>query len=117
VAEWLRRFDCEMMIAALLGVPLLIWGCLCLLVAGIYLIYCPGFRGAGRPGAGRAWRRVVLRWFHPLVWLLLGLSCFIWGGYIAGGAAVANILAVASLVIYVIFMLTFVRERRPRNHP
>ena len=103
------------MVAALLGVPLLVWGCLCLLVAGIYLVYSPGLGDTGRLNSNPAWRYLVLRWFHSIVWLLLALSCFIWGEYIAGGAALANVLAIVSLVIYVIFILTFISGRRSRS--
>ena len=104
-----------MLTAALLGVPLVVWGCLCSLVAAVYLIYSPRPGGAGRRATDTAWRRLVLRWFHPLVWLLLGLSFFMWGGYVAGGAALAIVLAVASLITYAVFIGTFIRERKSRG--
>ena len=57
----------------LLGVNWAVWGGVCLLVAAIYTLVWP------RPGqaACPAWRRAVLRWAHALVWLALGVSCFL----------------------------------------
>ena len=101
-----------MLTATLLGIPLTAWGCFCLLVAVTYLIYSPRPGSAARQRSYSTWRRLVLRWFHPVVWLLLALSCFIWGEYIAWGGALADALAIVSLMVYVIFIITFMSGRR-----
>ena len=92
-----------------LGISWLAGGLLCLLIAGIYVVVWP------RPlvaAAHSSWNRLVLRWFHALVWVLLAGSFFVRGEYVSGGRGVANILALGALVSYAIFMVTLIRARR-----
>lgn len=103
-----------MIIVAFLGVSLLIWGCLCLMVALIYLFISPRLIKR-RQSPYAKWRYLVLRWFHSLVWLLLALSCFLWGEYLNGGAVLANVLALLSLAIYLVFIVTFIVDRKAQN--
>lgn len=99
------------MIAAFLGIPLIVWGSLCLLVALLYMVIHPHPDKEAHQGSDRKLRRLILRWAHSFVWLLLGLACFMWGDYVPGGTTLANILALLSLLIYVTFMVTFLLGR------
>lgn len=84
-----------------LGLPLFVWGGLCLVVALVFTLFWP----SGKVGADTtALRYFVLRWFHALVWLLLALSCFIRGAEILGGAGTANLVALAALPVYLAFL-------------
>lgn len=103
-----------MIIAAFLGVSLLIWGCLCLVVALLYLFLSPHLI-RGRQSSYAKWRFLVLRWFHSLVWLLLALSCFLWGEHLSGGAVLANVLALIALAIYLVFIVAFIVDRKAQN--
>jgi hypothetical protein len=96
---------------AFLGMPLIIWGALCLLVAAVYTIVYPRSKIEGqrvRP----LWRFLILRWFHALVWVLLASSCFIWAEYLPGGDALAKALALLALLLYLVFIFTLALHRR-----
>jgi hypothetical protein len=101
-----------MLLSVFLGISFMVWGFICLLIAAIYVIFYPRSKNETHPGSDRKCRHLILRWFHSTVWLLLGLSCFMWGEYIPGGTRLANILALLSLLIYVTFTVTLVIERR-----
>jgi hypothetical protein len=61
-----------MLTPGLLGVPWLVWSGACLGVAAVYVVVWP------RPKQpAPAWRRLVLRWAHALVWLALAGSCLL----------------------------------------
>ncbi len=91
-----------------LGISWLAGGLLCLLVAAIYVVVWPRSLVAA---AHSSWNRVVLRWFHALVWVLLAGSFYVRGEYVSGGRGVANLLALSALVSYAIFMVTLIRAR------
>ena len=91
----------------LLGVPATIWGILCLVLTGVWLIVWP----ADRAPAAEGLRYFILRWFHAVVWLLLALAAFVYGLNRLGGAQTARYLALASLGVYLIFMLTFITSK------
>jgi hypothetical protein len=90
------------------GVPLWVLGIGCLAVAAIYIIYWPRPRTAGRM------TRVVLRWFHGLVWLLLGLAAFVAPQAALGGTTTATAAALLALLCYMIFMVELFRDRLAR---
>jgi hypothetical protein len=92
-----------------LGIPWLVGAFVCLAVAALYVVIWPRPQVAA---ARSAWSRLVLRWFHPLVWLLLAGSFFTRATSSAGGAGLAAILAVGALVCYGVFMITLIRARR-----
>jgi hypothetical protein len=87
--------------AKFLGVPMFVWGGLCLVVAIVFTIIWPSNKVANDT---TALRYIVLRWFHALVWVLLALSCFVRGAGIFGGDGPANLVALAALPVYLIFM-------------
>jgi hypothetical protein len=92
-----------------LGVSWLMGGVACLVVAGIYTVVWPRAQVAA---ARSSWNRIVLRWFHGLVWLLLSGSFFVRGTLSPGGQGIAGFLALSALVCYGIFMFTLIRARR-----
>jgi len=96
-----------------LGVSYLTWGVVCLLVAGIYVVVFPSRKDLS--GNSSKWRYFVLRWFHSLVWLLLAVSFFMWGDLIPGGDLSASISALIALMVYLIFISTFVITRIGRR--
>lgn len=89
-----------------LGLPLALWGLLCLLLALVWLRVWPADRVS--PGDGA--RFIVLRWFHALTWLLLALAVFSAALRVADGA-LARPLAFAALLVYLVFLAVFVTSR------
>jgi hypothetical protein len=85
-----------------LGLPPWLWGLLCLGLTAVWVVVYP------RPLAARlsGWRFIVIRWFHALTWLLLAVAAFLAAFNPLGGAALAQPVALASLGVYVVFMLT-----------
>src|SRR5205823_1993786 len=102
------------MTVGLFGVPWVVWGGLCLAVAAVYTVVWPRPRGTGARQARPAWRRLILRWGHALVWLLLALSCFVRLSPRLGGSTSA-LLAVLALVAYAIFLGTLLIDRAARR--
>lgn len=90
----------------ILGVPLVVWGGLCLALAVVWGIVWPSDR-AGPVGAPRY---IILRWFHALVWLLLALAAFCAAFDVLGGAA-ARVAAAIALIAYLVFILTLTTSR------
>jgi hypothetical protein len=92
-----------------LGVPLVVWGVVCLGVATMYYFVWP------EPEADRAprpaWMRLVLRWFHSLVWLLLAAACFLQS---AGAAQIGRTVGGIGLLVYVVFIVTAAMDRSSR---
>jgi hypothetical protein len=92
----------------LFGVPLGLYGIPCFLLAFAFLFVWPH-----NLLPQSEWRRFILRWGHALVWLLLGLAAFVGGTGAFGGLPVAGGLAFASVLVYVIFVMTMLTTRRP----
>lgn len=89
-----------------LGVSFFVWAGLCLAVAGTYLIIWPKPPKKSTHERTRG-THLVLRYFHALVWFLLAAACFLWGV----GNPLATVLALLALVVYALFMVTFLRDR------
>lgn len=87
------------MTSSFLGVSFTVWGIVCLAIAAIWIFVWPSHRAATP-----RWRFIVLRWFHMVVWLLLALAAFIAGANLPGGADIARLVALLSLLTYLIFM-------------
>jgi hypothetical protein len=90
--------------AKFLGIPMFMWGGLCLVVAAIFVVVWP----ADRVTNASTVRLFVIRWFHALVWVFLAASCFIRG--VNSASPLANQVAFAALITSLIFMASlFVR--------
>ena len=93
------------------GIPWYVYGAGCLLVAlgyGFFVIDpARGYNWANQP----LWRLLILRWFHSLVWVLLGLACLVM--QLTGGQATtwAKGLGVAGLLVYMLYMPFFFLEK------
>lgn len=102
------------MASPVFGIPWPVLGLLCLVVAAVYTVVWPRPRDPAartRP----AWRHLVLRWGHALVWLLLALSCFVRPARSLGGPATANALALLALIAYVLFLGMALADRAARR--
>ena len=87
----------------LFGVPYGLLGILCAAVATLYFFVTPK---AMFPNAGIAF---VLRYFHPLTWLLLCAACLT--VVFTQDTSLAKPFALAALVVYAMFMLCFVLSK------
>jgi hypothetical protein len=96
-----------MMETKLLGIPLVVWGGICLVLTIIWIIVWP--RDKAVPSD--VLRFFILRWFHALTWLLLALAAFIAAFNLFGGVDTARVVAFLSLLTYLIFLATFVTSR------
>jgi hypothetical protein len=91
----------------LLGIPVEFLAAICFAIAAAYATFWPRPpRTATEPRT--AWQQLVLRWFHALTWLLLGLACL---ALKFVGVTAAQILGLLGLASYVTFMVVFVREK------
>jgi len=93
--------------AKLFGVPLILWGVLCIVLTIVWVSVWPSEKVA----ATNEVRYFILRWFHALTWLLLAVAAFLTAFNWLGGAATARMVALLSLIAYLIFMGTFVTAR------
>jgi hypothetical protein len=75
-----------------LNLPWFVWAALSLVTAGVFALFVPG---RDRIKAVSGARFVIARWFHSLVWALLGLSFVVRGLDSAGSAGLADLLAAA----------------------
>ena len=75
----------------------------CLVIAIVYLFIWPGRKDPDR--LRPIWRKLVLRWFHSLTWLLIGAACLLW----------SKLWALLALVTYIIFMLASMADRNTRR--
>lgn len=91
----------------LLGIPYLVWAAAALLVSLIWVFFWPSDR-VNLPTHGwlETGRYLILRWGHALTWLLLCIAALIAGFPALGGASIAQPVAFASLIVYLIFMGT-----------
>ncbi len=85
----------------LLGVPLVVWGGICLGVALLWTLVWPSDRIAVASGL----RFMILRWFHALTWLLLAGAAFLAA---FSGPAKAKPIALLALAVYLVFMATLI---------
>lgn len=81
-----------------LGVPLVVWGSLCLVLTAVWAFVWPRHR------ALIGIRFIIVRWFHALTWLLLAIAAFVAGFDILGGVNTAKPIALLSLLVYLVFM-------------
>ena len=87
------------------------WATGCALLASFYAVKWPRRKAEGlRVGL----RYVVLRWFHALVWVLLGISLGLHAQPSELLRGIARALAVAALVAYAAFATALLVPRRSR---
>jgi hypothetical protein len=95
------------MSATLLGVPLAFWSVVCFSIAAAYYFFWP------QPSPKRLTPRtrgqhIVLRYFHALVWVLLGVGCLLgWFGL----GDLGRWVALLAIPAYAIFLVYVVRDR------
>ena len=94
------------MTRGLFGFPWVAWAGLAFVVGAVFAFVAPGSAGTTGP------EYVVLRWFHPLTWVLLGSSALIRGFATGRVASAADPVAQLALVVYLIFLITFVVRSR-----
>ena len=88
------------MIKGFLNLPYFAWTALALVVAVIFVYIGPHTKLIVTPG----FRYFVIRWGHALTWLLLAVSFFL-RGVSPSLNGVANLIAAAGGVIYLLFMV------------
>jgi hypothetical protein len=86
------------------GLPLPVWGGLCLALAVLFIFLWP----ANKQVSGVPY--LILRWAHALVWMVLAVSCFV-RAWIPRSAGTANVLAFLALPVYLIFVFTFISTK------
>jgi hypothetical protein len=69
---------------------------ICLVIAVVYVFLWPGRNDRERFRQLPLWRRIVLRWFHSLTWVLIAVACLYW----------SKLTAILAAVVYVIFLVT-----------
>ena len=87
------------------------WGVLALLVALLYSVVWPRPKTALDAEQRSRWTRLILRWAHAAVWLLLATFCFVQAGWFGLSIPAASTLAWSALVLYLLFLATFFRDR------
>jgi hypothetical protein len=90
-----------------LGVPLVVWGALCLALTVVWIVFWPSDKATATAGL----RFVILRWFHALAWLFLALAAFLAAFNASSGLATARVVAFLALITYLVFMGTFITTR------
>lgn len=91
----------------LLGIPVEFIAIICFAIGGTYANIWPRPpRSATTPRT--AWQHFVLRWFHTITWVCLGLAAL---ALKFVGVNTAVILALLGLVVYLVFMTVFMREK------
>ena len=85
-----------------MGIPWLVCATVAFVVAIVFTFVVP--RSAGTTGL----EYLVLRWFHPLVWVLLGLAALV-RQFLPTNEGLAGAVAQLALVVYVVYLITFVR--------
>ena len=82
------------------GISYTIWFIVCMLIAVLYLFAIPK---AALASAKNSMDRVILRYGHAAVWLLLAFACIT--AYFKN-LFFAKIIALGGLLVYLIFIIT-----------
>ncbi|MBX7172661.1 MAG: hypothetical protein K1X72_16955 [Pyrinomonadaceae bacterium] len=83
-----------------------IWGCAALVVALVYAFYIPK---SELVYATKGLQFFIVRWFHSLVWILLAISFLARTFEDQRLSPIANLIAILSGVLYVIFLVALIR--------
>lgn len=97
-----------MLESKLWGVPHVIWGVICLLFTIVWIFVWP----KNKIVTSKVLQFFIIRWFHALTWLLLAIAAFIAAFNLFGGKGTAGFIALLSLPVYLIFLLTLVINRK-----
>jgi hypothetical protein len=91
--------------------PPWVWTTACVALAVVYFLAWPRRKAEGMP---RGLRLFAIRWFHGLVWVLLGVSLSLHSVQGEGSVArtAAKVLAVLALFVYAGFVLAAYGPRR-----
>lgn len=92
-----------------LGLPLVVWGSLCLALTTVWVFVWPK-----QHRALTGVRFIIVRWFHALTWLLLASAAFVAGFDILSGVSLAKPIALLSLLVYLVFMGTLATSKLSR---
>jgi hypothetical protein len=82
--------------------PLLGFGCFILALVFMYVIW-------PRPKAGKPrsfGKNLILHYFHPLAWVLVGMAAFMQARF----TDMAIVLAGVGILVFLVFVVTLVRE-------
>lgn len=97
-----------------MGVDYSYWTLLCLVVAVFYYFLWP------RPSVHNTrtpWQHRILRYFHALVWIFLAAASLVRDLYLSDTAIfISDILLLLALITYLIFLYTFLQEKRKIAH-
>lgn len=83
-----------------LGIPLLVWGAICLVVAVVWAVFWPAERAVGATGL----RLLLIRWGHSATWALLAAMCFMRVSGSKPLLAWSQPVGLAALFIYLAFL-------------
>lgn len=92
-----------------LNLPFSIWGVFCLVVAIVYAFISPKPKVLDTAQRQPTFIRIILRWFHSLVWVFLAAACFLWA---VDRPALANMIATFALPTYIIFLITMLLDQK-----
>mgnify|MGYP005852729671 CR=1 FL=1 len=82
-----------------------LFGLLCYVIAAVWIFVWPKPK-AGEPPRSFG-RHFILRWFHSLAWVLLAVFFITFARF----PFVAGIFGVLALVVYLIFVATFLQKQ------
>ena len=101
--------------ADFIGLPWLIWAVGCLVVAAVFAVVWPGWRGPNVLTPTSRIRYVIVRWGHAGVWVLLAASCLLRTSERPVVAGLADDVAFAALLLYVGFLAAAVASPACRS--
>jgi hypothetical protein len=93
-----------------LGLSYYIWG-----IIGVTLAVVFAFIAPREQGKMSRTKYIIVRWFHSLVWILLAISFFLRGTENLTAIRVADIVALAGGVVYIIYFVNTVRSTQSKQ--
>jgi len=95
-----------------LGVSYFNWGLLCIVIAILYVFIKPRERNPQAAKHRSPWRKIILRWFHPLVWLFLASTSFFRAVTPPLSPIFMGITGMFALGTYLAYIYTYFSENR-----
>ncbi len=87
--------------ANFLGFSWAVWGGLCWAIALTFTFIWPKHKIASQKTSPI--QHFILRWFHALFWVLLGISCFV--RMFSVPENFSNFIAISAFGVYVVFLV------------